>query len=354
VTTDLFVTLNPPELPQTSKLIKTIKYSHPQYTVDAVKGQEQIKHIQGKRRTWFCGAYLGYGFHEDGLKSGLDVAHRMSGKLAPWWKATILWRTPFASLVEADEDEQSKCKDSEVDSSEATTEGLQRISKGEPKSRDSKGRIHSSYIADADDQDIPGTIQHALKRQRCEAIHQVETRLQQRLDGLEPITRFTHLDENPEVQWLVGDSGSTLEHLKDGANTLKNSAMKALTIPVLKFLGQGIREGCVVLRLPDSLESVFGDTASKHRATIYVHRWSFFLRVCAEADLGLARAYIAGDWSCDNLATLFRVFIFNRDSETAKLDTKKLWTSWIGTLLNSVSYKYFLDNSIAGKVPSLV
>ncbi|NOT41093.1 MAG: NAD/FAD-binding protein, partial [Alphaproteobacteria bacterium] len=37
--------------------------------------------IQGQHRTWFCGAYAGYGFHEDGLTAGLEVAERIGAKL---------------------------------------------------------------------------------------------------------------------------------------------------------------------------------------------------------------------------------------------------------------------------------
>jgi predicted NAD/FAD-binding protein len=45
--------------------------------------QKDIMAMQGARNTWFCGAYLGYGFHEDGLKSGMKVAE-MLGAPAPW------------------------------------------------------------------------------------------------------------------------------------------------------------------------------------------------------------------------------------------------------------------------------
>ncbi len=50
----------------------------------ALAAQRQLWQIQGERRTWFCGAYLGYGFHEDGLQSGLAVAEALGGVSRPW------------------------------------------------------------------------------------------------------------------------------------------------------------------------------------------------------------------------------------------------------------------------------
>ena len=46
--------------------------------------QQDIGHIQGENRTWFCGSYLGYGFHEDALQSGLTVAAALDAA-PPWW-----------------------------------------------------------------------------------------------------------------------------------------------------------------------------------------------------------------------------------------------------------------------------
>lgn len=79
----LFVSLNP-SLPIKEELIfDEIEYEHPVFDVRAIKAQERISEIQGKNNTWFAGAWMGYGFHEDGLKAGLEVANSLGSK-AKW------------------------------------------------------------------------------------------------------------------------------------------------------------------------------------------------------------------------------------------------------------------------------
>lgn len=79
----IFVSLNPPFAPSPDLTFKTYNYSHPQFDQAAMDAQTQLADIQGINRTWFCGAYHGYGFHEDGLRSGLNVAE-MLGADIPW------------------------------------------------------------------------------------------------------------------------------------------------------------------------------------------------------------------------------------------------------------------------------
>lgn len=81
--TDVFVTLNPPEPPQPDKVIQRIDYAHPLLDGDAYVAQQQLPGIQGIGNVYFCGAWAGYGFHEDGLKSGMTVA-RLLGANIPW------------------------------------------------------------------------------------------------------------------------------------------------------------------------------------------------------------------------------------------------------------------------------
>lgn len=79
----LFVSLNPPFEPDAALIFGKYICEHPQYDAAAFAAQKRLNEIQGRRRTWFCGAWTGYGFHEDGLSSGLAVAQAL-GTAAPW------------------------------------------------------------------------------------------------------------------------------------------------------------------------------------------------------------------------------------------------------------------------------
>jgi len=70
----VIVSLNPIDEPNPSKHIATFDYAHPVFDKDAISAQQKIDQIQGYQNTWFAGAWTGFGFHEDGLKSGVAVA----------------------------------------------------------------------------------------------------------------------------------------------------------------------------------------------------------------------------------------------------------------------------------------
>ena len=80
--TTFCVTLNATEAIDESKIIKQFSYSHPVFSLDSVVAAKKIESINGSNHTWFAGAYLGNGFHEDGVVSGRHVAtliNRLSG-----------------------------------------------------------------------------------------------------------------------------------------------------------------------------------------------------------------------------------------------------------------------------------
>jgi uncharacterized protein len=89
----LFVTLNPPRPPKPELVFQTFRYEHPQYTAAGFAGQKLLKQVNGRNRTWFAGAWTGYGFHEDGLLSGMLAAEGL-GAFMPWRRALAAERQP--------------------------------------------------------------------------------------------------------------------------------------------------------------------------------------------------------------------------------------------------------------------
>lgn len=79
----LFVSVNPLWEPSPHSVHGRYAYAHPVFDAKAVEAQAGLARMQGRANTWFAGAYLGYGFHEDGLQSGLNVAAAL-GSPAPW------------------------------------------------------------------------------------------------------------------------------------------------------------------------------------------------------------------------------------------------------------------------------
>lgn len=82
--TPLFVTLNPAREPDPASVIHSEVYEHPLFDVAAIQAQRRLWSLQGQNRTWYCGAYFGSGFHEDGLQAGLAVAEALGGVKRPW------------------------------------------------------------------------------------------------------------------------------------------------------------------------------------------------------------------------------------------------------------------------------
>ncbi|MCP8939432.1 NAD(P)/FAD-dependent oxidoreductase [Alsobacter sp. SYSU M60028] len=80
----LFVTLNPVNAIDPALVHCRSTFQHPVFDAASVAAQEELWSLQGERRTWFCGAYFGNGFHEDGLQAGLAVAEQLGGVRRPW------------------------------------------------------------------------------------------------------------------------------------------------------------------------------------------------------------------------------------------------------------------------------
>ena len=81
--TPVVVTLNPAREPDPAKVLAEFDYAHPIFDGPAIAAQQKLADVQGQGGVWLAGAWGSYGFHEDGLKSGLRVANAL-GVQAPW------------------------------------------------------------------------------------------------------------------------------------------------------------------------------------------------------------------------------------------------------------------------------
>ncbi len=72
-----FLTLNPFISIDSSRIMKKVEFTHPFYDIKAINAQKNLSKLQGVNNSYFCGSYFGYGFHEDGLNSGIHVSNKL-------------------------------------------------------------------------------------------------------------------------------------------------------------------------------------------------------------------------------------------------------------------------------------
>jgi predicted NAD/FAD-binding protein len=78
---EICLTLNRPDAIDPERVLATFRYAHPVFDTAAVRAQRRAAVINGRAGTWFCGAYWGYGFHEDGVQSALRVCEQFGTRL---------------------------------------------------------------------------------------------------------------------------------------------------------------------------------------------------------------------------------------------------------------------------------
>jgi hypothetical protein len=127
---------------------------------------------------------------------------------------------------------------------------------------------------------------------------------------------------------------------------------------VLAFMSKGITKGRVSFILPSGKKFSFGK-ASLHGdqdVTVLVYKPWFWVRVALEADLGLARSYIAGEWAVqhcgprfDGLTDFLTLLVSNMPTRgvSGGVDASQLVTAWLGSALNWLWYRLTMDNSIS-------
>lgn len=86
--TPLLLTLNAEECIDPAQVLDRHLFHHPGFTTKSLRAQERLRRRNGQRRTYYCGAYRGYGFHEDGVKSALDVTRHFGLGLDQWKAAS--------------------------------------------------------------------------------------------------------------------------------------------------------------------------------------------------------------------------------------------------------------------------
>ena len=92
----LVVTLNRTDAIDPAKVLRRMNYAHPVYTHASVAAQARKLEIQGQRNTWFAGAYWGWGFHEDGMRSAVEVARGLG---VAWEQETVASPSPVFEPV---------------------------------------------------------------------------------------------------------------------------------------------------------------------------------------------------------------------------------------------------------------
>ena len=70
---NIFLTLNPYFKIDEKKILKKVRFTHPYFDQSALNFQSQLTNLQNKRNILYCGSYFGYGFHEDGIKSSIEM-----------------------------------------------------------------------------------------------------------------------------------------------------------------------------------------------------------------------------------------------------------------------------------------
>ena len=86
---DYFVTINPPHEP--NNILDNTIFEHPIFSLETINAQKNIRDLQGFNNSYFCGSYLGYGFHEDGIQSAAYIANLLDVELP--WKRSINFKS---------------------------------------------------------------------------------------------------------------------------------------------------------------------------------------------------------------------------------------------------------------------
>ncbi|NDD31812.1 MAG: class I SAM-dependent methyltransferase, partial [Proteobacteria bacterium] len=102
---------------------------------------------------------------------------------------------------------------------------------------------------------------------------------------------------------------------------------------MLGFLSR-IERGCLTIDMPDGTIHRLGTPEPGLEATMRIGNYDFFLRLVKDGDVALGEGYSAGEYACDDITTMLRIFIENR----SRLEDKRLFTTWLGRFVNRVRH----------------
>ncbi|KAA8497815.1 Tuberculostearic acid methyltransferase UfaA1 [Porphyridium purpureum] len=255
-TMNVLETLNPIRPIDASKVLMELEYDHPQYTVAAVRAQKALLDAQGEHGVYYCGAYTRYGFHEDGLISGLSVAQQICGVSVPW-------DTGYEYNREQDK---------------------------------------------------------VVRKLVCDASADVRDRM---------------------------SSGSSL--LRFCRSSVRSFMRSFIFVGRLTIVEEDCSFSCG--QPLAQLESEDPD-AARHVILRIVRPLDFYVRILTSADIGLAEAYIYGDFEVvggsRQLTHLFELLISNRDQHASAGTAKSPFLSVVGSLVNSLVHLLWKRNTVSG------
>ena len=298
----VLVTLNPQRQPDPALTLSTTRMAHPVPSAASCRAQTRLADIQGKRGLWFAGAWAGYGFHEDGYKSGEEAA----------------W-----SVLQAVKQRSRTPGEPRLNGLKAETAGEKQAAVHSRKPTDDFGFVNGME---------PGA-----------------TNGRDAADG----------DASPPaVESSVWPAAldSSYAPLPNPVSFHERYSLLSLVTParliVLRFLRSFVKEGCLQLReVGGSIETFGSPSAASPPCVLDVQSPAFYTHVAFRADLGLADAFIDGSFSSPSLLRFLQLLITNRDlhqrSSSGGGRLSSLFTSTLTTTAAFLCQSWLKRNTVA-------
>ena len=334
----ILVTLNPLHAVDPALHVSTTHMSHPVPTVESYRALRAMPAIQGATGgVWYGGAWLGFGFHEDGFKAGEAAAYGV-------WDAVVR-RESGAGLLRVTAGETAGA----MNGKEGGRQGVKRRNGHTSKPSedyDQHGRTYRS------DKTSPSTSPTAATKADAPAANGHTTQAA----ACPPAASASHKDVVPFASFPGGYTP-----LPNPPSFHERYPLLSLTTPArlvtLAFLRSFIKQGRVVLREDGGSIETFGPppsaTASTAHmsATLNVHSPSFYTHIAYRADLGLADAYIDGSFSSAELLQFLQLLKLNQDinqrENRGRLSLPGLASSLLTTTAAYLTHAFLRHNSVA-------